>query len=113
MFTAITEATIGGIWPFGGPPLMVSIAFSTEDRLVSASCWPCASAVMNALRVPGFWAAQDFVTTYPWMGNCSVAPWLRSASSTAPYCCSAAVANGSRKRGAPAFLLLGSVLFGV
>ena len=35
------------------------------------------------------------VTTYPWMGNCSVAPWLRSASSTAPYCCSAAVANGS------------------
>ena len=35
------------------------------------------------------------MATYPWMGNSSVAPWFRSASLTAPYCCSAAVANGS------------------
>jgi len=31
------------------------------------------------------------------MGKSDVAPWFRSASGTAPYCCSAWLANGSGK----------------
>ena len=39
--------------------------------------------------------AQALVTTYPSIGNSWVAPWFRSASVTAPSCCSAMLANGS------------------
>ena len=68
---------------------------SIADRVVSAISCPWVSAATNALSVFGFASAHDLVTTYPWIGNSSVAPWLRSDRVTAPYCCSAAVANGS------------------
>src|ERR1700733_4838404 len=68
---------------------------SIADRVVSAISWPWVRAATNALSVFGFASAHDLVTTYPWIGNSSVAPWFRSDRVTTPYCCSAAVANGS------------------
>src|SRR6202451_4151940 len=94
MLTAITEAMIGGISPFCGP-LSDSMDCSIADRVVSAISWPWVRAATNALSVFGFASAHDLVTTYPWIGNSSVAPWFRSDRVTTPYCCSAAVANGS------------------
>src|ERR1700733_15692280 len=76
---------------------------SIADRVVSAISCPWLRAATNALSVFGFCSAHDLVTTYPWIGNSSVAPWLRSDRVTTPYCGSAAVANGSGRAAAATF----------
>ena len=94
MSSAITAAIVLGTLPSCGC-LSDSNAFSTAARLVSAISWPSDSAARNRWSVFGFASAHALVTTYPSIGKSVVAPWFRSASGTAPYCCSAMLANGS------------------
>src|ERR671936_170072 len=100
----------GDTWPVFGEA-SDSNAVSTAALLVSAICWPASSAVTKAFSVFGLALAQAFVTTYPSIGNCVVAPWLRSAMAPAPFFSSIGVANGAGPVPAlPALLWYGPAL---